>query len=275
MTVYDEWTRASGEVVVGLTTGSIDTTTEDIAGELRPIGVPLDDDDKEFRVLHPLSVDSAAGSLTVGGWAAEGTKLTQQGRPTSLVNNICEVSSALVKSDAQKRLGVDASGAVEECLGAFMIFCGGLVKALQDDMEEDGSSRTPAASARPSACAAPSASRGRGDTATHGRRAPLLEQARAANTDCTGLVARSSFSRHAMQSRFICTARAPAPLRLPPLLGGSPRRQRCGPRLPMSDASSSLGRSSMLSRSSGSMADDTGSAFTARRLFAASSAHKG
>ena len=137
MTVYDEWTRASGEVVVGLTTGSIDTTTEDIAGELRPIGVPLDDDDKEFRVLHPLSVDSAAGSLTVGGWVAEGTKLTLlAAEAETLVNNICEVSSALVKSDAQKRLGVDASGAVEECLGAFMIFCGGLVKALQDDMEE-------------------------------------------------------------------------------------------------------------------------------------------
>ena len=137
MTVYDEWTRASGEVVVGLTTGSIDTTTEDIAGELRPIGVPLDDEDKEFRVLHPLSVDSAAGSLTVGGWVAEGTKLTLlAAEAETLVNNICEVSSALVKSDAQKRLGVDASGAVEECLGAFMIFCGGLVKALQDDMEE-------------------------------------------------------------------------------------------------------------------------------------------
>ena len=130
MTVYDEWTRASGEVVVGLTTGSIDTTTEDIAGELRPIGVPLDDDDKEFRVLHPLSVDSAAGSLTVGGWVAEGTNLTLlAAEAETLVNNICEVSSALVKSDAQKRLGVDASGAVEECLGAFMIFCGGLVKA--------------------------------------------------------------------------------------------------------------------------------------------------
>ena len=137
MTVYDEWTRASGEVVVGLTTGSIDTTTEDIAGELRPIGVPLDDDNKEFRVLHPLSVDSAAGSLTVGGWVAEGTNLTLlAAEAETLVNNICEVSSALVKSDAQKRLGVDASGAVEECLGAFMIFCGGLVKALQDDMEE-------------------------------------------------------------------------------------------------------------------------------------------
>ena len=137
MTVYDEWTRASGEVVVGLTTGSIDTTTEDIAGELRPIGVALDDDDKEFRVLHPLSVDSAAGSLTVGGWVAEGTNLTLlAAEAETLVNNICEVSSALVKSDAQKRLGVDASGAVEECLGAFMIFCGGLVKALQDDMEE-------------------------------------------------------------------------------------------------------------------------------------------
>ena len=137
MTVYDEWTRASGEVVVGLTTGSIDTTTEDIAGELRPIGVPLDDEDKEFRVLHPLSVDSVAGSLMVGGWVAEGTKLTLlAAEAETLVNNICEVSSALVKSDAQKRLGVDASGAVEECLGAFMIFCGGLVKALQDDMEE-------------------------------------------------------------------------------------------------------------------------------------------
>ena len=137
MTVYDEWTRQSGEVIVGLTTGSIDTTTEAIDSELRPIGVPLDDADKEFRVLHPLSVDSATGSLTLGGSVAEGTNLTLlAAEAKTLVNNICEVSSALVKSDAQKRLGVDASSAVEECLGAFMIFCGGLVKALQDDMEE-------------------------------------------------------------------------------------------------------------------------------------------
>lgn len=122
LTVYDKWTNS--ESMVGLTTNSSGTTLIKDASSWQPLGVPLDDADKEFRVLHPMKADSAAGSLKLAGSVTEGTNLTLlRGDADSLVDHLLE---------SCERIEVEA----KECLGAFMILCGGLVMAMEEEIKE-------------------------------------------------------------------------------------------------------------------------------------------
>ena len=122
LTVYDKWTNS--ESMVGLTTNSSGTTLIKDASSWQPLGVPLDDADKEFRVLHPMKADSAAGSLKLAGSVTEGTNLTLlKGDADSLVDHLLE---------SCERIEVEA----KECLGAFMILCGGLVMAMEEEIKE-------------------------------------------------------------------------------------------------------------------------------------------
>ena len=119
LTVYDEWTN--GGVIVGLTTNSSGTTPISGMSSWQPLGEPLDDANAQFRVLHPMKADSATGSLKLAGSVPPGTKLTLlKGEADSLVENILETSERL---------------APKECLGAFMILCGGLVMAMEEEIE--------------------------------------------------------------------------------------------------------------------------------------------
>ena len=121
LAMYNEWTNS--ESMVGLTTNSSGTTLIKDASSWQPLGVPLDDDaNAQFRVLHPMKADSAAGSLKLAGSVPPGTELTLlKGEADSLVANILETSERL---------------APKECLGAFMILCGGLVMAMEEEIKE-------------------------------------------------------------------------------------------------------------------------------------------
>ena len=122
LAMYNEWTNSEG--MVGLTTNSSGTTLIKDASSWQPLGVPLDDADKEFRVLHPMKADSAAGSLKLAGSVTEGTNLTLlRGDADSLVDHLLE---------SCERIEVEA----KECLGAFMILCGGLVMAMEEEIKE-------------------------------------------------------------------------------------------------------------------------------------------
>ena len=118
LAMYNEWTNSEG--MVGLTTNSSGTTAIAGMSSWQPLGEPLDAE-THFRVLHPMKADSAAGSLKLAGSVPPGTELTLlRGEADSLVANILETSERL---------------APKECLGAFMILCGGLVMAMEEEIE--------------------------------------------------------------------------------------------------------------------------------------------
>ena len=71
-----------------------------------------------------MKADSAAGSLKLAGSVTEGTNLTLlKGDADSLVDHLLE---------SCERIEVEA----KECLGAFMILCGGLVMAMEEEIKE-------------------------------------------------------------------------------------------------------------------------------------------
>jgi len=118
LAVYNEWTNSEG--MVGLTTNASGTTAIAGMSSWQPLGEPLDAE-THFRVLHPMKADSAAGSLKLAGSVPPGTELTLlKGEADSLVEYIVETSERL---------------APKECLGAFMILCGGLVMAMGEKIE--------------------------------------------------------------------------------------------------------------------------------------------
>ena len=118
LAMYNEWTNSEG--MVGLTTNSSGTTVIAGMSSWQPLGEPLDAE-THFRVLHPMKADSAVGSLKLAGSVPPGTELTLlKGEADSLVEYIVETSERL---------------APKECLGAFMILCGGLVMAMDEKIE--------------------------------------------------------------------------------------------------------------------------------------------
>lgn len=95
------------------------------ASSFTPLAEPLPGG--QHRVLHPAFVDKQGGGITLFADVWEGMELVMltatAERP---IEHIPETAMALMREN-----GVPKS---RQCIGALMIFCGGLVMAIDDDM---------------------------------------------------------------------------------------------------------------------------------------------
>ena len=201
--------------MVGLTTNSSGTTPSRMhrAAAARRA---LDDADKEFRVLHPMKVDSAAGSLKLAGSVTEGTNLTLlKGEVTPLSTN---------PTESLRRRAWSSQGA----LGAFMILCGGLVMAWtrnKRSLRGPRGRRRQARSPRHVCVRRAGANCKRGCTGTSCFGVLMFSNKLPGGQQVPGPLGALLFFFGSFITDFQIIhpprpVRAPAPLRSPPLLGG-------------------------------------------------------
>mmetsp|Transcript_68514 Transcript_68514/g.179601 ORF Transcript_68514/g.179601 Transcript_68514/m.179601 type:complete len:299 (+) Transcript_68514:2-898(+) len=99
---------------------------------------PLGECDGDYvRVMHPAFLNAKTGSLTTFADAREGMEITMlNAAPETLAKKISQSARELLADATNTPSGRGAVGAfeVEDVAGALMIFCGGLVMAIDDAM---------------------------------------------------------------------------------------------------------------------------------------------
>eukprot|EP00966_Prymnesium_polylepis_P224908 5201919-Prymnesium_polylepis.1 len=92
-----------------------------------PLGVTADDGFEYTRVLHPAFADSSVGAIFSFASVETGDQV-QLLRTTkdSLANGVASAARTLLNNSREF--------SADECIGALMIFCGGLVMTIDEQM---------------------------------------------------------------------------------------------------------------------------------------------
>ena len=121
--VYNEWDegRIRSTAVFGDDGMANILSSSSFAPLAEPLGF------KQCRVLHPAFIERDSGCITLFADVKKGMKIQMMNATAdTLIENIPESAMALMKQET--------THASNRCIGALMIFCGGLVMAIDDDM---------------------------------------------------------------------------------------------------------------------------------------------
>lgn len=128
--VYDEWTD-------GCVLDKLHFDPETHVGNIlaqsswQPLAEPLAEN--YWRVMHPAFVNEIDGSVQTFGNAHVGMDLTSLTcSPDDMLSHINDSAHQLLTKQAAANPGRAVTR--QNCIGALMIFCGGLVMAFDDDM---------------------------------------------------------------------------------------------------------------------------------------------
>lgn len=132
--VYNEWD--GGHIRSAATFGADGKANVLSSSSFTPLGEPIGDG-SHHRVLHPAFVDTVSGGISLFADVHQGCRLTMlRATAETLIDAIPASALQLIRSDSASTASRRSNSGPGHgrCIGAMMVFCGGLVMAIDDDM---------------------------------------------------------------------------------------------------------------------------------------------